>query len=76
MRSILACYYGSWNNRNVWPAEAVETTVDMLFEDMLIPVPAGWDDILRSRYGGDYMTPVPKKNKKGNNVFITDLNRE
>ena len=76
LRSVLACYYGAWNNRNVWPAAAVETTVNVPFEDICIPVPSGWDTILRSRYGDDYMTPVPRKNKKGNVVFYINLDKD
>ena len=63
LRSILVGYYGWKENRNVWSAEAVENVSEAPFEDMTIPIPAGWEEILVSRYGEDYMTPPPVKNR-------------
>ena len=34
-----------------------ETAVEMHFENIMMPVPAGYDLILRSCYGDDYMVP-------------------
>ncbi len=71
LRAILACYYGSGQNKNVWSAEAVENLIEMPFEDMTIPVPAGWDELLRARYGDNYMTvpSVSKRYRHGEYVF-------
>lgn len=35
-----------------------ETTIDFPFENTTIPVPIGYDSILRKKYGDNYMTPV------------------
>ena len=32
-------------------------TIWLQFEDMKLPVPIGYDDVLRTQYGSDYMTP-------------------
>lgn len=40
------------------PKEAFERTIPMEFEEIEIPVPVGWDMVLRAEYGEDYMTPV------------------
>lgn len=34
-----------------------ESTCDIVFENTTIPVPAGYDGLLRIKYGDDYMTP-------------------
>ena len=61
-KGILAYYYGSRENKSIWPAEALESTVRIPFGDMEIPVPAGWDQVLRARYGNGYMElPPPHK---------------
>ena len=39
------------------PKEWYETSVNMQFENTYIPVPTGFDGILRIKYGDDYMTP-------------------
>ena len=71
LRGILACYYGNRENRNVWTAGAVGTVMELPFEDMLLPVPAGWDEVLRKRYGDDYMIlpPVEKRYRHDNVDF-------
>ncbi len=40
------------------PQEAYAGTVSMMFEGMQIPVPIGWDMVLKAEYGEDYMTPM------------------
>ena len=72
LRSILACYYGSRKNKNVWSAEAVKNVIEIPFEDMTIPVPVGWDELLKVRYGENYMTipPMSKRYRHGEYVFI------
>ena len=46
--------------------------IEMPFEDMTIPVPAGWDELLRARYGDNYMTvpPMSKRYRHGEYIFI------
>lgn len=43
-----------YHARREWYDKAVE----MPFEDTTIPVPQGYDGLLRIKYGDDYMTPV------------------
>ena len=40
------------------PAECYEKTIEMPFENITIPVPVGYEQILKLRYGENYMTPV------------------
>ena len=70
LQGILACYYGSRDNKNVWPSGAVQDTIKMPFEDIDIPVPVGWDEILRTRYGDNYMR-LPSREKRYRNLDIT-----
>ncbi len=74
LRGILACYYGNFQNKNIWPAEAVKEVIEMPFEDMMLPVPIGWEEILCSRYGDDYMSlpPMEKRYRHNNVVFYTE----
>lgn len=40
------------------PIECYQNTIDMPFENTTIPVPAGYDTILKIKYGENYMTPM------------------
>lgn len=40
--------------------EAYASEIRMPFENMMIPVPAGYDELLRKKYGADYMVPQNK----------------
>ena len=42
----------------VWPASDFAETVRLPFEDVTVPAPVGWDDLLRVTYG-DYMQLPP-----------------
>lgn len=47
------------NNREFrFPIECYKSTIDIPFENTTIPVPVGYDYILRKRYGEEYMTPI------------------
>ena len=63
MLGIVECYYGKQENRNYFPKEWFEDQVLMPFMDMEIPVPSGYEHILKKRYGKDYMS-VPDKNRR------------
>lgn len=45
-----------------------EDTVYMPFEDMDVPVPSGYDPLLRSCFG-DYMRLPPKEERMGHHVY-------
>lgn len=38
--------------------ECYDEAVMLQFENIQIPVPAMYDEVLKAEYGGDYMTPV------------------
>ena len=66
---ILACYYGSMENRNVWPEAFFRRTERLPFEDLPLPVPAEWEEILRRRYGEEYRElPPPWKRRPRKDV--------
>jgi lipopolysaccharide cholinephosphotransferase len=46
-------------------------TLYMPFEDIMIPVPIGYDEILKNEYG-DYMTPVKAPTMHGSVIFDPD----
>lgn len=48
-----------------------DSVINMPFEDIEIPVPVGYDEILRLNYG-DYMTPVKAPSGHGNFLFDTE----
>ena len=70
---ILACYYGEKDNKNIWSASAVTDVKEMPFEDMTLPVPVGWDEILHNRYGENYLSlpPMSKRYRHSDVVFWT-----
>lgn len=55
---LVQTFNGFIGDRNVWPAECFAETVYLPFEDITVPVPAGYDTVLRTTYG-DYMTFPP-----------------
>lgn len=58
----------------IWKKEDFSSTIDMPFEGMMIPVPIGYDRILRTEFG-DYMKfpPVEKRVGKHAVVFAPDV---
>lgn len=44
-------------------AEDFASVIEMPFEGLMVPVPCGYDRLLRDHYG-DYMTPPPEKDRK------------
>ena len=49
---------GGWDYHAL--KEWYATFSDMPFENTSIPVPVGYDGILRIKYGDDYMTPIQR----------------
>lgn len=57
----------------VFPLSAYDSIVEMPFEHITVPVPAGYDQLLRIEYG-DYMTPVQAPSLHGQMTFeIPDI---
>ncbi len=71
-RSILACYYGRWENRNIYGEADFRETVELPFEDTTIPAPACYDEWLRDRYGEDYMLIRPEKKRRRHSGVLFD----
>ncbi len=55
-------------DRCLWQGETIRTK----FEDIEVPVPEKYDDILKHSYG-DYMTPVHEPTNHGDLVFSTTM---
>ncbi len=55
----LQSYDGLYSGRLRWPKSDFDETVMLPFEDIEVPAPAGYDDILRKIYG-DYMQFPPE----------------
>ena len=41
----------------IFDTKDFDRTIKILFEDIIIDCPVGWDHILKHQYGADYMTP-------------------
>ena len=70
LRTILACYYGEVENRNLFREKDLNDLVLMPFEDTMIPVPRNYHQWLLQRYGENYLYPPKIKNRKHSNLFI------
>ena len=56
----------------VFDRSIFDDTVWLPFEDMQIPAPVGYDKLLRTQYGDDYMTPLRAGSYHGELVFDTE----
>lgn len=57
-------------------AEAYSEMIEVPFENMMVPIPVGYDEILRVKYGDDYMTPMNTGAGHGYpyyNLFVREL---
>jgi len=70
---IVGYYYDQMRRNDIkYPKSCFDETLYVPFENTVIPVPAGYDIILR-KYYGDYMVPVHKKNNHEDRItFDTD----
>ncbi len=52
--------YPLWMNhhRYMFPKDAYDNSVRMMFENTTVPVPVRYDEILRMKYSDSYMTPI------------------
>lgn len=62
----------SYSNMNVYKHAVKDyaQTIYVAFEDMKIPVPIGYNNILTTQYGKDYMTPRRLPSMHGSNVLF------
>ena len=70
MRTILACYYGNAENKNLFRDKDLDDLIYLPFEDMDIPVPQAYHRWLVSRYGENYCFLPKKRIRKHQNMFI------
>lgn len=49
-----------------------DETVWLDFEDIQVPAPAGYDKLLRTQYGANYMTPLKAPSYHGEVIFDTE----
>lgn len=61
-------------HRIVYRKAIYDETVWLDYEDIKVPVPAAWDEYLRTQYGGNYMTPLHDPNQHGD--LIVDVHRD
>ena len=57
-------------------AEAYAENIMVPFENIMVPIPVGYDEILRAKYGDEYMTPVNTGAGHGYpfyNAFVREL---
>lgn len=56
----------------LFPKRIFQETLWVPFENMEVPIPAGYDEFLRTQYGPDYMTPVMASTNHGQLVIDPD----
>lgn len=72
-RSLLCCYYGEGENRNVYDDRDLQETEELPFEDMQIIVPKNYHEWLKARFGGNYLAlPRVRQRKHTDLVFKVD----
>lgn len=68
---MVQCFEGFYPETSVWPINAFSETVQLPFEDITVPAPAGWDECLRVTYG-DYMKfPPPESRVERHTDFMS-----
>ena len=57
---------------HIRPLRVYDKIIEVPFEHLMMPVPAGYDEVLRLRYGDDFMTPhnIPS----GHRRYLFDVN--
>ena len=64
-KTMLINFFGEYDSeRERFPTDCFKDVIYLDFEDMKIPCPAGYDKILRTVYGDDYMTPIDRRFKR------------
>lgn len=55
---VFMCDYAVHHKLKPFPKECYDETIEVPFEYMSIPIPKGYDKILRIEYGDNYMQPI------------------
>ena len=71
---LVQSFDGFYPEPCVWSAKDFESTVRLPFEDITVPAPAGYDDLLRATYG-DYMEfpPLESRTEKHSDFMSADI---
>ena len=56
----------------ILPKSIFEETLWVDFEQLKVPIPAGYDQFLRTQYGDDYMTPIQAPTRHGQLIIDTE----
>lgn len=67
-------YDGLYSGRLRWPKSDFAETVYLPFEDIEVPAPVGYDDVLRATYG-DYMQLPPEEQRSSPHGGVIDPDR-
>lgn len=67
-------FYGSYKEYKPVKKEYFEEIEYLPFEDIMVPVPKKYDDVLKAYYGDDYMKPVKGTSLHGNVIFDVSKN--
>lgn len=59
-------------DRFIFDKSIFDKTLWVPFENMTVPIPAGYDKFLRTQYGDDYMTPVMAPTNHGELILDPD----
>ena len=65
------CFFRTNLDGSIKEKEWYRETIFLPFEDMLMPVPIGYDLVLRTQYGEDYMIPKRAPSIHGEVIFDT-----
>ena len=65
------CVDGFYPARHLWKAEDFAETVYLPFEDLQLPAPVGWDDLLTDRYGSYMDFPPPEQRVYKHDGYLT-----
>ena len=69
--SIQTCIYGDLPNRNLYDRASFAGDIRLPFEDITLPVPTDYKEILAARYGRNYMAlPPAEKRKPGHAAYL------
>lgn len=71
---MVNCVDGFYPAPHHWPAEDFRETILLPFEDLMVPAPVGYDDLLTNRYG-NYMEfpPVEQRVNKHDGFLSADM---
>lgn len=68
-------YSGAWGRKEIWPAEWISESCELVFEGVTVSAPGEYHKMLKHFYG-DYMTlPPPERRVSHHETTVIDLER-